>query len=168
MDYKIAHIEALLQKYWQGETSRQEEDILKRFFTEGPVPPHLQSYVPIFAFFIQGQQQNICEKEFSKKIVSKIESRKATTLPKPRKIKYPLKNIFRLAAGFVLLATFFFLQPLSRKNKAASTQLSDTCESPQQAYQKAREALFIVSTQINKGYTNATDHITKAKSSIDF
>lgn len=44
-------IEELLNKYFEGETSCEEERELRRFFTRGRVPEHLQAYRPVFAFF---------------------------------------------------------------------------------------------------------------------
>lgn len=45
------NIEELLNKYFEGATSCEEERELRRFFTQGPVPEHLQAYRPMFAFF---------------------------------------------------------------------------------------------------------------------
>lgn len=44
-------IEALLNKYFEGETNCEEERELRRFFTQGIVPEHLQVYRPMFAFY---------------------------------------------------------------------------------------------------------------------
>lgn len=45
------NIEELLNKYFEGETSCEEERKLRRFFTQGRVPEHLQAYRPMFTFF---------------------------------------------------------------------------------------------------------------------
>ena len=45
------NIEELLNKYFEGETNCEEERELRRFFTQGIVPEHLQMYGPMFAFF---------------------------------------------------------------------------------------------------------------------
>lgn len=47
MDYK--YIEQLLKRYWQCETSLEEEQILRAFFCQKNVPAHLAEYVPLFA-----------------------------------------------------------------------------------------------------------------------
>lgn len=44
-------IETLLNKYFEGETTCEEERHLRRFFAEGLVPEHLEMYRPLFAFF---------------------------------------------------------------------------------------------------------------------
>lgn len=43
-------IDELLDKYFEGETSCEEERELRRFFTEEEVPEHLQTYRPLFAY----------------------------------------------------------------------------------------------------------------------
>ena len=40
-------IETLLNKYFEGETTCEEERRLRRFFAEGLVPEHLEVYRPI-------------------------------------------------------------------------------------------------------------------------
>ncbi len=54
MDYK--YIEQLLERYWNCETSLQEEQILRAFFQQEDIPSHLQSYRHLFQM----------EEEFSK------------------------------------------------------------------------------------------------------
>lgn len=44
-------IDDLLTKYFEGETSTEEERRLRAFFASGKVPQRLSAYRPIFAFF---------------------------------------------------------------------------------------------------------------------
>ena len=46
MDYK--YIEQLLERYWEGETTLQEESILRTFFSQPEVPENLRKYQPLF------------------------------------------------------------------------------------------------------------------------
>ena len=48
MDYK--YIEQLLERYWQCETTLQEEDILRSFFSQPDIPEDLRRYQPLFTF----------------------------------------------------------------------------------------------------------------------
>ena len=48
MDYK--YIEQLLERYWQGETTLQEEIILRSFFSQQDIPEHLQKYKALFTY----------------------------------------------------------------------------------------------------------------------
>ena len=53
-------IETLLNKYFEGETTCEEERRLRRFFAEGLVPEHLEVYRPMFAFF-EAEQKELAE-----------------------------------------------------------------------------------------------------------
>ncbi|MDR0961118.1 MAG: hypothetical protein LBM62_00955 [Mediterranea sp.] len=44
------NIETLLSRYFEGETSCEEERELRRYFTEEEVPEALQNYRPLFAY----------------------------------------------------------------------------------------------------------------------
>lgn len=46
-------IETLLSRYFEGETTCEEERELRRYFTEEEVPEALQSYRPLFAYMAQ-------------------------------------------------------------------------------------------------------------------
>lgn len=48
MDYK--YIEQLLERYWQGETTTEEESILRAFFAQDVVPVGLAKYKPLFVY----------------------------------------------------------------------------------------------------------------------
>lgn len=52
-------IEELLNKYFEGETTCEEEHQLRNFFTQDIVPEHLESYRPMFAFFEEEKKQGI-------------------------------------------------------------------------------------------------------------
>ena len=86
-------IDELLSKYFEGETSREEEREIRRFFAQEEVPEHLEVYRPLFAYLAQeikaGQEanRNIAPPEKKKKI-------------SPHRLFYILGNI---AAGLLLL-----------------------------------------------------------------
>lgn len=48
MDYK--QIEQLLDRYWQCETSLEEESQLRTFFNGKDIPDHLRRYKHLFAY----------------------------------------------------------------------------------------------------------------------
>ena len=48
MDYK--DIEQLLERYWQCETSVEEESVLRDFFSKEEVPAHLLRYKNLFVY----------------------------------------------------------------------------------------------------------------------
>lgn len=85
------NIEELLNKYFEGETSCDEERELRRFFTRGIVPEHLEMYRPLFAF-LEAEKQQV-----QTTIEEAVPKRKT---PLRRRILYGLSGI---AAGLVLL-----------------------------------------------------------------
>ena len=48
MDYK--YIKQLLERYWRCETSLEEEEILRTFFSQKDVPGELASYKSLFEY----------------------------------------------------------------------------------------------------------------------
>ena len=48
MDYKYIH--QLLERYWKCETTIEEEQILRTFFSQGEVPVELLPYRSLFVY----------------------------------------------------------------------------------------------------------------------
>jgi hypothetical protein len=53
MDYK--YIEQLLERYWDAETSLEEESILRTFFSQKNIPAEMEHLRPLFADDAAGQ-----------------------------------------------------------------------------------------------------------------
>ena len=70
MDYK--DIEQLLERYWQCETSVEEESALRDFFSHGEVPAHLSCYKDLFVYQ-QGQQEIGLGEDFDARILAEVE-----------------------------------------------------------------------------------------------
>lgn len=50
-------IEQLLETYFEGETTLEQEQELRRYFTGTNVAPHLEAYVGMFSAFAKAQQE---------------------------------------------------------------------------------------------------------------
>ena len=59
MDHK--YIEQLLDRYWQGETSLEEEQILRAFFSQRDLPEHLAPYADLFAYYAEARQEGLSD-----------------------------------------------------------------------------------------------------------
>lgn len=55
MDYK--YIEQLMERYWNCETTLEEEQILRTFFAQAEIPAHLLKYRSLFVY--QREQQKV-------------------------------------------------------------------------------------------------------------
>ena len=67
MDYK--YIEQLLERYWEGETTLQEEAILRTFFSQDDVPANLMKYKSLFDC---GLQEETLGDDFDARILESI------------------------------------------------------------------------------------------------
>ncbi|PJB13496.1 MAG: hypothetical protein CO119_01205 [Flavobacteriales bacterium CG_4_9_14_3_um_filter_40_17] len=115
-------IEKLLEKYFEAETTLQEEDQLKAYFTEEKIAPHLVQYVSLFGYFEQSK------KELSPGLAFEI----------PARFRY----VRWMSAAAVLIIGFsvYFNYRQNQQQKQA-----------EKAYQQAKEALEILSANFNNG-----------------
>jgi len=127
-------IAALLEKYWQAETTVEEERELAEYFRGSGVPPEWESYREIFSFFEQEAQVQPGE-HLEERIMQRIS-------PRPQQ-----RTAWWAAAAAILLVTTL-IQLFQPAPKAA---VADTYDDPQQALAAVRKALFTVSKKMNEG-----------------
>ena len=128
-----SHIEALLERYYDAQTSEAEEQRLKDFFLHEEVPAHLQAEKEMF---LQLQVSAVPEG---------IEERLSQSIDRWGKKQRTLRLqwIGSIAASLLLLfGAGWYLQDTPRK---------DTCATPEEAYAEAQKALVMFSTALNKG-----------------
>lgn len=70
MDYK--YIEQLLERYWDCETSLEEEQILRSFFRQKEVPAHLRRYQHLFAYQDAEKEKGLGD-DFDARILAQVE-----------------------------------------------------------------------------------------------
>ncbi len=122
MDYK--YIEQLLERYWEGETTLQEESILRTFFSQEAIPEALQQYQPLFADELQKEEP--LGEAFDMRILEMIgEAPKAKTFS----LKDRLMPLFKAAAIVAIILTL---------GNAAQAPW-DYWDNPRDAYIKAHE-----------------------------
>ena len=68
MDYK--YIEQLLERYWETETSLQEETILRTFFSQPDIPENLRKYQSLFV--CEQQREEVLGEDFDARILDQI------------------------------------------------------------------------------------------------
>ena len=79
MDYK--YIEQLIERYWDAETSRQEEQILRAFFSQDEVPEHLARYQELFRYEASAAEEKVST-NFDARILEKLTAATAAELGK--------------------------------------------------------------------------------------
>ncbi len=100
MDYK--YIEQLLERYWNCETSVEEEQILRIFFQQKELPAHLRRYRSLFTYQEAASEVKLGE-DFDKKVLAEIER----PVVKARKLTLYTRfmPLFKAAAMMILLFT---------------------------------------------------------------
>ena len=126
MDYK--YIEQLLERYWQGETTLQEEAILRAFFSQDDVPASLMKYKSLFDC---GLQKETLGDDFDARILDSIGEEGAQ---KPKAIIITLasrlKPLFKAASIVAILLTI---------GNAAQAPWNYGWDDPQDEYAKYRQ-----------------------------
>jgi hypothetical protein len=93
-------IEKLLEKYYDGETSVEEERELKRFFQGGNVPAHLESHAAQFNYFTEVRHE-LPSLTFSNQLAAQLDP------PEQGRVRKFTSWIVRIAAGLALLIVGF-------------------------------------------------------------
>ncbi|MBQ7420770.1 MAG: pyruvate ferredoxin oxidoreductase [Prevotella sp.] len=102
MDYK--YIEQLLERYWKCETSLEEEEILRTFFSQKDVPVSLLPYQEIFAYAQNQKKEEVLDNSFDLRILSIVnegEPVKARTITMHQR----LMPLFKAAAIVAIILT---------------------------------------------------------------
>ncbi|WP_405326622.1 hypothetical protein [Leeuwenhoekiella sp. LLG6367-2.1] len=124
---ELNKIENLLELYFEGTTSLEQEAKLRDYFTSDEVAPHLEEYTPLFTAFAKAKQER-----FNRKI----------ELPKTKKSWQWIP----IAASIMICLGLF----LTFNNKRGSDNDLGTYKDPEIAALKTKQALFMMGNFMNK------------------
>ncbi len=117
---KWDNIEELLQKYYEGETSVEEEKHLKEFFRQAlPLPNHLKPHAAQFQHYAQQQEAELTKFLSDDWLFEKIED----PAPQGKQLFFPKPNrnlYLQIAAGIVLLLGVFWAGAYYRQLQGAN------------------------------------------------
>lgn len=102
MDYK--YIDQLLERYWRCETSLEEEDILKSFFSQKDVPVELLRYKDLFTYEMGEKKCDVLGDDFDAKILAMTED-SAPVKAKVISMTQRLRPLFKAAAVVAIILT---------------------------------------------------------------
>lgn len=166
MDYK--YIDQLLERYWQGDTSIEEEDILRTFFSQKDVPTHLLRYKDLFCYEQSEKGKEALGDDFDSRILAMIDE------PVPVKARritmtHRLMPLFKAAAVVAIILTLgnaaqrSFTDGDNKSGDIDYANYKDTYSDPSVAYDKVENALQMVSSGINQA-RQQTDSIKQLPS----
>jgi hypothetical protein len=156
MDLKKAR--ELLADYYDGKTSREEEILLMKFFTENEVPSEMEADRLMFLSFTGASEVVMPDTRFDEKIIELITSQ--TRDREKRAIKKLIFSISGIAAGILIIAGAYFLFMEQKLENVVSVGHEYTIYETHLAYEEARNALLLVSRVMNTG-SEQLDAISK-------
>ena len=128
-------INGLLEKYWAGDTSLEEEYALKTFFSEKSIPEELRKYQPLFlwkARQLQIKGNKTLKNEFKK----------------PLSIQW--YSFLKIAASVLLVLTLgigFYTH--YQQEKYMDRIFSETYSNPEDALQETKNVIGKISSVLN-------------------
>ncbi|MCB2196115.1 MAG: hypothetical protein KQH79_09645 [Bacteroidetes bacterium] len=149
-------IRDLLEKYYNGESTLEEESLLREYFLNEPVDQEFIADQDIFLY--QDQETNHTEDipDISEELWHELQNKSTHKVNSNNKIGY---FYLRIAASIIIIIGSFFLIKNQVFNKNTEIQFTDTYDNPDLAYQQAKETLLYVSEMLNTG----KDHLEPIK-----
>ncbi len=153
------NMKALIEKYFEGETSLEEEAQLRAYFSGGVVDDELRVYQPLFQHFSEERGQSLSS-DFDEKLLQKLDASEAKLV----RMRIWPKQLLRIAAvAAVLVVAMIFLQktnaPQAQQASVDWSKYEITDE--QQAYEETVKALRLVSSKLKKGSKKASEEVGK-------
>jgi hypothetical protein len=134
-------LKKLLEKYYNGDTSVEDELSLKEYFSGEDVLPGYEAEKEIFRLYAVSAAMAAPDDELEDRIKSSIDHLEEPPLQKTRKIsRYTAMSI---AAGLLILAASYFMLKHHAEPK-------DTYSDPRLAYTETMKILNEVSVKLNK------------------
>jgi hypothetical protein len=148
---KEEDLKRLVDRYYSGEATEEEERTLREFFRNSIVPQGYEAEKEIFRYYNESEIIPEPSVDFEARLMAGID---ASIIVADSKKKYrTLITVISAAAGLLLLAgSYFFL--INRVEK------TDTFSDPKLAYAETIRVLRDVSSQLNHG-TRALEPVGK-------
>lgn len=144
----LKQVKQLLEQYYEGETSLQEEKALVQFFQSDEVPEELKIDQAQFLFYEAAQKETTHNNYTYASQVSK------GVLLRPKFLRIAIG----IAASFLLISGSFYF--LKQQGDASNTLTAEELIQSKQAYAETRKALLLISEKLNKG-ANELNKISK-------
>jgi hypothetical protein len=144
MDYN--QLEALIKRYWDCETSLEEEERLREWFRTHEVPERFKETAKLFSYFDE-QKQKATDKQFDEKLLKNVQAKS-----KGKSVNL-WQTSLRIAAGIAVVAAaiFFVREEIQDKPDMAMT------EDQQKAFEETKKAFMMIS----KGFSTAEENAKK-------
>ncbi len=154
-----SEIRHLLNKYWETETSLEEEKLLKQYFSSGNVSEEFQEYSPLFDFYATELSRTSELNESSG--ISLLEKQKKSNVIHLRKA-----IIGVAAAGLIAFSVFWMKSEVDSGAQFANTY--HEVEDPEEALKITKDALAFLSINFDKSSKKINKDLGNIKSAQIF
>lgn len=146
---KSAHLYELVEKYFSGSTSLEEEKELRMTFSKpkDEIPQDLHVYIPMFSW--TDEVEDTLDDLFAEKIWDSIETGKIGQA-KVRSISGPIKLLLGVAASLIFMIGVFNWNAKPSTDKTFAWHKKQDM-STEEAYRLTQNALAVISFKMNKG-----------------
>ena len=144
---KLEHINKLLQRFYEGESTLAEEQELLDYFSQGPVPDEFLPDKELFEAMRSTSGKPVDAPEsLNERILSAIDEVDEKEV-RVRRVSW--LSLSGLAAGLLVLLGIYFM--FLREEPSRKLIAEDTYEDPMMAYREAKKALSFVSYKFSQG-----------------
>lgn len=135
-------LKRLVEKYYSGTTSEEEEDLLHDYFRNAGDIPDFEAEKAIFGYFSDTTEIPEPNADFEDKIIAAVDASDSSLAGS--RVRSLFLTLSGVAAGLLILAgTYFFFK--------GKTDAKDSFNDPVLAYQETLRILNEVSLKMNKG-----------------
>lgn len=143
---RTSNIDDLLEKYWEGETSLQEEQDIKAYFAAGDILPEYAEIAPLFGYFAKESSVNT-QKDYT-----------ATLQDIPKAKVFNLSMYIRtIAAVFALAICAYVGYQVGQDAKESNHTMAYEIDDPEKALEITKQALAMLSTKL----TDQTESVSQ-------
>jgi hypothetical protein len=160
MDMEPNKIKQLLEKYYEGITSIEEDQVLKDYFQNQSVPSELETDKELFTYTSLEAKTLPIGSQLEQKLIKWIDNQESDE-KKIRRLSWGYR-----ISGIVATAAVVLICYLTIFKPKKEIMFKDTYDNPQVAYAEAKKALLYISKQLNKG-TKPLSQVGKLNAEMD-
>jgi hypothetical protein len=154
----IAEIRKMLDRFYAGETTLEEENRLQDYFSAARIPEELIPDKDLFQSLGTATDSVPVPEGLNQKILSVISEQEKKVIRTRRISVFSLSG---LAAGLlVVIALYVGYFKNNGGGRLASNQMTDTYTDPRVAYEEAKRTLAYVSAKLSTG-TDELEHVAQ-------
>lgn len=146
-------VDVILEKYWNGETSVQEENVLKAYFKSGKVSNNHLAFADLFSFFDEQAQITFDDSR------SKDDKKESPKTGQIISIFYKKWGYAAAAASVLIIASVFVIKNFNTETTQPSYTSVHEIEDPEEALRVTKEALAMVSKKFRKSQESIKENM---------